>query len=212
MSTSKRKAKKVNVDVPRSAREIMAILKAMGITDFEPRVVPQLIEFAHRYISDILEDASRYAEHRGKTGDEAKITKEDLRLAAQATVDFTCSGPPPREFLMEMASQKNQTPLPIVEDEKFGVRLPPDRFCLLNPNYNVLPSKKRPREKCGPWDLPPTEAAIRAARLARENRMKRKLKDAEVQEATKTQTVADADGALGNTEGWDKDDKEDDYD
>lgn len=103
------------------------ILRAMGITNYDPKVLPQLLEFSHRYICDVLEDADRYREHRANDGGDAKMNKEDFRLAVQATVDFTSSGPPPREFLMEVASQKNNMPLPLVAEDKFGVRLPPDR-------------------------------------------------------------------------------------
>ena len=55
---------------------------------------------------------------------------------------------------MEVASQKNNTPLPLVAEDKFGVRLPPDRYCLVNKNYVVLPSKrKRTATAVGPWDM-----------------------------------------------------------
>lgn len=58
--------------------------------DYDPKVLPQLLEFSHRYICDVLEDADRYREHRAKAGGgDVKMNKEDFRLAVQATVDFT---------------------------------------------------------------------------------------------------------------------------
>ena len=42
---------------PKDARVMMSILKDMGISDFEPRVVNQLLEFSYRYVSTILEDS-----------------------------------------------------------------------------------------------------------------------------------------------------------
>ena len=43
--------------MPKDARVMISILKDMGIMDFEPRVVNQLLEFSYRYISTILEDS-----------------------------------------------------------------------------------------------------------------------------------------------------------
>ena len=43
--------------MPKDARVMVSILKDMGIMDFEPRVVNQLLEFSYRYISTILDDS-----------------------------------------------------------------------------------------------------------------------------------------------------------
>lgn len=37
--------------VPCDAQVMQAILKEMGVVEYEPRVVSQLLEFAHRYIA-----------------------------------------------------------------------------------------------------------------------------------------------------------------
>lgn len=46
------------------------------------------------------------------------------------------------QFLLEVARQKNQTPLPLIKPYT-GPRLPPDRYCLTAPNYRLkfLPKK-----------------------------------------------------------------------
>ena len=36
---------------------MVSILKDMGVMDFEPRVVNQLLEFSYRYVSTILDDS-----------------------------------------------------------------------------------------------------------------------------------------------------------
>ena len=41
------------------------------------------------------------------------------------------------KFLLELAREKNSQPLPPV-GEKFGVRLPPERYCLLANNYQLV--------------------------------------------------------------------------
>ena len=43
--------------MPKDARVMISILKDMGIMEFEPRVVNQLLEFSYRYISTVLEDS-----------------------------------------------------------------------------------------------------------------------------------------------------------
>ena len=44
--------------------------------------------------------------------------------------------------MVEIARQKNANPLPMIP-EKFGVRLPPERYCLTGTNYKI---KNRKRE------------------------------------------------------------------
>lgn len=59
-------------------------------------------------------------------------------------------GSPPRpQFLLDIARQKNQTPLPLIKPYS-GPRLPPDRYCLTAPNYRLksLQKKVRGRQGC----------------------------------------------------------------
>lgn len=43
------KTKSVNIKhVPKDAQVIMSIIKDMGITDYEPKVINQLLEFTYR--------------------------------------------------------------------------------------------------------------------------------------------------------------------
>lgn len=39
---------------------------------------------------------------------------------------------------MKLATRKNNIPLPLVP-EKFGLRLPPERHCLIKPNIMIVP-------------------------------------------------------------------------
>ena len=43
--------------MPKDGRVMVSILKDMGITEYEPRVINQLLEFSYRYISTVLEDS-----------------------------------------------------------------------------------------------------------------------------------------------------------
>ncbi|XP_064615145.1 transcription initiation factor TFIID subunit 9-like [Liolophura sinensis] len=128
---------------PRDAQVMAAILKDMGVTDYEPRVINQMLEFAYRYVTDILDDAKVYASHANKK----VIDAEDVKLAVQCKMDHTFTTPPPRDLLMGIARQKNSQALPLVKPYT-GPRLPPDRYCLSAPNYR-LKSLRKPRIQIG---------------------------------------------------------------
>lgn len=69
-------------------------------------------------------------------------------------LDKSFTGPPPREVLLEVAKQKNTQPLPMIKPHS-GVRLPPDRHCLLAANYKLraatsqAPTKKLVKSALG---------------------------------------------------------------
>eukprot|EP00048_Salpingoeca_helianthica_P016981 m.235105 g.235105 ORF g.235105 m.235105 type:complete len:219 (-) comp19910_c0_seq1:30-686(-) len=170
-------------DLPRAGREIVAILTDMGVTKFDPRVISQLLEFYYRYVHDVLDDAQRFAEHRTSNA-EAPLNKDDLRLAVSTRVECSYSAPPPRELLLEIASKKNAVPLPAIPD-KPGVRLPPERECLTNPNYVVLPSRAAPAAReGGPWDIPASDATLVARKAAEQAKLKRRQRRAMAAAAT----------------------------
>ncbi|XP_063967125.1 transcription initiation factor TFIID subunit 9-like [Lytechinus pictus] len=128
-----------NKTQPRDAEIMTAILKDMGVTDYEPRVINQMLEFAYRYVTDVLDDSQVYSGHAGRRD----IDVEDIKLAIQTRLDHSFTTPPPREFLMEIAKQKNSSPLPAIKPHN-GPRLPPDRYCLSSCNYRLKPPHKRP--------------------------------------------------------------------
>uniref|UniRef100_A0A224Z8A1 Transcription initiation factor TFIID subunit 9B n=1 Tax=Rhipicephalus zambeziensis TaxID=60191 RepID=A0A224Z8A1_9ACAR len=131
---------------PKDAQVMSAILKDMGIVDYEPRVINQMLEFTYRYVTNILEDARLYSTHAKKRA----VDVDDVRLAIQMQAEKTFTSPPPRDLLMEIARQKNSTPLPLIKANA-GPRLPPDRYSLTACNYR-LKSAKKPRIQVG---LPP---------------------------------------------------------
>uniref|UniRef100_A0A914XMI7 Transcription initiation factor TFIID subunit 9 n=1 Tax=Plectus sambesii TaxID=2011161 RepID=A0A914XMI7_9BILA len=116
--------------MPQDAQVMAAIVRDMGVTEYEPRVLSQLLEFAFRYTSDVLIDARTLSEHAGKKA----IDADDVRLAIDTMIDSTFTQPPPRQLLQELAKEKNAVALPPIK-QAYGARLPNDRFCLLQPNY-----------------------------------------------------------------------------
>lgn len=114
------------------------------------------------YVTTIIEDAKIYATHAKKS----TVDSDDIKLAIQCRMDQSFTSPPPRDvmnihcdrnildgwiiqtgllcvqFLLEVARQKNQTPLPLIKPYT-GPRLPPDRYCLTAPNYRLKSAQKK---------------------------------------------------------------------
>eukprot|EP00002_Diphylleia_rotans_P012750 TRINITY_DN2491_c0_g1_i2.p1 TRINITY_DN2491_c0_g1~~TRINITY_DN2491_c0_g1_i2.p1 ORF type:complete len:168 (+),score=41.05 TRINITY_DN2491_c0_g1_i2:51-554(+) len=129
-------------DLPRDAKVMAHILQSMGVEDYEPRVIHQLIEFMYRYLSEVFQDAQVYSQHANKTA----LDVEDVRLAVQMRVNTSFTQPPPREVILEIAQQKNSQPLPPIP-QKFGIRLPPEQHCLTQPNYQLDTKKMKVDEE-----------------------------------------------------------------
>lgn len=135
--------------MPKDAQMMAQILKDMGITEYEPRVINQMLEFAFRYVTTILDDAKIYSSHAKK----ATVDADDVRLAIQCRADQSFTSPPPRDFLLDIARQRNQTPLPLIKPYS-GPRLPPDRYCLTAPNYRLKSLQKKPSASAGRITVP----------------------------------------------------------
>ncbi|KAJ3039337.1 Transcription initiation factor TFIID subunit 9B [Rhizophlyctis rosea] len=66
----------------------------MGLEDYEPRVVPQLLEYIPLN----------------------RIDLDDVRLAVEGRVEHYFTSPPGRDLLMEVAREANQTMLPPISE------------------------------------------------------------------------------------------------
>ncbi|KAK9537012.1 hypothetical protein VZT92_006750 [Zoarces viviparus] len=135
--------------IPKDAQVMIQILKDMGITEYEPRVINQMLEFTYRYVTSIIEDAKIYATHAKKSS----VDADDIKLAIQCRMDQSFTSPPPRDFLLEVARQKNLTPLPLIKPYT-GPRLPPDRYCLTAPNYRLKTVQKKVSSSVGRISVP----------------------------------------------------------
>ncbi len=104
---------------PSEARLVALVLRSLGVRQWEAGVVPQLVEFVHRYARDVLLDAQVFCAHSHNTSTEdgavgAALGLDDVRLAIQCRVNYSFTQPPPREFLLELAQTKNCLPLPFM--------------------------------------------------------------------------------------------------
>jgi len=131
-------------NLPPSARSIALLLASTPtVQDAQPGVLHQLLEFSHRYTTQVLSDALVYAEHAGRTG---KVEMDDVILAVQARVGWEFGGRVPKEYILSLATQTNSVPLPSVP-EIFGVRLPPANDCLTSVDFDLVPNKPPPGVK-----------------------------------------------------------------
>ncbi|KAF8351283.1 transcription initiation factor IID, 31kD subunit-domain-containing protein [Amanita rubescens] len=130
--------------LPPTARAIALLLASTpSVQDAQPGVLHQLLEFSHRYTSQVLADASVYAEHAGHAG---KIESDDVMLSVQARVGWEFGGRVPKEYILSLANQVNAAPLPVVP-EVFGIRLPPSSECLTCVDFDLVPHKPPPDVK-----------------------------------------------------------------
>ncbi|KAG9187965.1 hypothetical protein G6011_01888 [Alternaria panax] len=136
---------------PRDARLIHLILANMGVHAYTERVPLQLLDFAYRYTSSILSDAISYepplpttsgskkragAGKDGGEGDGEGVSLAALRTAVGARAAGKFQSTLGKEFMSEVAQERNRIALPRVERE-FGVRLPPERYCFTGVGWGV---------------------------------------------------------------------------
>lgn len=82
-------------NLPPTARAIALLLASTPtVQDAQPGVLHQLLEFSHRYTSQVLSDALVYSEHAGRS---SKIEMDDVVLAIQARVGWEFGGRIPKE-------------------------------------------------------------------------------------------------------------------
>lgn len=116
----------------KDAQVIDAILKEMSLTDYEPRVVHQLMEFTNRYVTNILQEAQVFSSYARKDS----IDIDDVQLAVNMQADKTVTSPPPKDLLLEVAREKNNQPLPPIKPHN-GLRIPFDRYTLIGTNFTL---------------------------------------------------------------------------
>eukprot|EP00288_Rhodomonas_lens_P012109 CAMPEP_0177749466 /NCGR_PEP_ID=MMETSP0484_2-20121128/32503_1 /TAXON_ID=354590 /ORGANISM="Rhodomonas lens, Strain RHODO" /LENGTH=136 /DNA_ID=CAMNT_0019264455 /DNA_START=188 /DNA_END=595 /DNA_ORIENTATION=+ len=119
-----------SIATPARIQMIKDLLVSMGAEDHDPKVNHLLLEFLHKYVSEVIQDAAVFQGHAQKN----ELDLDDVRLAIQSKVNGMFSQPPPREFMIEIARAKNAVPLPILTP---GVHLPPPEHCNLAPNIQV---------------------------------------------------------------------------
>ncbi|KAL1612633.1 Transcription initiation factor TFIID subunit 9 [Paraconiothyrium brasiliense] len=136
---------------PRDARLIHLILANMGVHAYTERVPLQLLDFAYRYTNGILSDAISYEGPQTNVGKKAAPKDDDgislnaLRTAIHARAQQQFSSVLPKEFMSEVAAERNKVALPRVERE-WGLRLPPERYCFTGVGWGMKESWEEDEE------------------------------------------------------------------
>jgi transcription initiation factor TFIID subunit 9B len=150
---------------PRDARIIHLILASMNVTSYQERVPLMLMDFAYRlsslqwprdckesnlwtgYTSSVLQDALLFSDainstsNTGGTNPPAQISLNDLRMSVASRINHQFNTSLPKEFLLDIAQERNKVALPIVGKE-FGVRLPPEKYCLTGINWDLSETRE----------------------------------------------------------------------
>ncbi|EZF33285.1 hypothetical protein H101_03134 [Trichophyton interdigitale H6] len=152
---------------PRDARLIHMLLASLGVTSYQERVPLQLLDFAYRYTSSTLQDAV-YLATEGYPGELQKegggrahahqdgsngVSLGALRMSIASRLHYQFQPGLPKEFLMDLAAERNRIMLPGVsrgqegapssatasgqETMMGGIRLPPERFCLTGVGWDM---------------------------------------------------------------------------
>lgn len=113
----------------------------MGVHNYEPRVIHQLLEFMQQYTADIFTDSAQLAEHAGRPG---QLECEDVHLSTRLKAAAAQATAP--QLMEWMAKTRNRDPLTVPAVP--NVLLPDARLCLVEENYQLAP----PRRQQAPTD------------------------------------------------------------
>jgi len=124
--------------VPRAASRMLVLLETMGAKQFDPKVVVQLLDYAHNWAATILNDASANARMRvlGRapnhalgmqwaTQTEPPVEPQDVVLAVRGRTEHGFTQRAAREVIAQQAADVNAEPMPILP-RRVGVLLPSD--------------------------------------------------------------------------------------
>jgi transcription initiation factor TFIID subunit 9B len=139
---------------PRDSRLIELLLTSQGVTAYEQRVPLLLLDFAYRHTSSVLSDAlDPYVTQAGSkpsanagaisapAGD-AAVTANAVKLAIAARLSYqfrggNAGGGISKEYMQELARERNKVALPKIVPSEWGVRLPSERFVLSGTSWGL---------------------------------------------------------------------------
>lgn len=101
----------------------------MGVDDYEPSVLQQLLEFMHRYCTEVLEDGMLFCERAGRSREQLEC--DDVQLAVRWKAASAQTTAP--QLIEQLARARNREELGVPKSP--GLQLPMEEHCLLRPNY-----------------------------------------------------------------------------
>ncbi|PNH11326.1 Transcription initiation factor TFIID subunit 9 [Tetrabaena socialis] len=128
---------------PQDVATMHQLLRSMGVDEFEPRVVNQLMDFMYKYATDVLLDAEVFSEHMGRGAGHVDLNGVSLAIQSRAA---GFAQPPPQERVAELARLYNDVPLPDI-NLKPGLPLPADAKQLTAPNWQYDPNQQYQQQR-----------------------------------------------------------------
>jgi len=127
--------KKKYADQPRDLQNVVSILQKTGIEKYESNVPHMLMEFAHAFSGEVLDDSRNFAEYAGRPN---KIEISDVQLAIQSYNEKYFNRPLPVPYMKELANLKNQATIPTISpDSSLDVDFPSaDQYAMQN-EYHI---------------------------------------------------------------------------
>ena len=145
---------------PRDSRLIELLLTSQGVTAYEQRVPLLLLDFAYRHTSSVLSDAIHlsgdpYISQAGSKpsatsgvgamappGGDATVSANAVKLAIGARLSYqfrggSAGGGISKEYMQELARERNKVALPKIVPSEWGVRLPSERFVLSGTSWGL---------------------------------------------------------------------------
>ncbi|CAM1504317.1 Fc.00g019080.m01.CDS01 [Cosmosporella sp. VM-42] len=143
---------------PRDARLIELLLTSQGVTAYEQRVPLLLLDFAYRHTSSVLSDAihlsgdpyitqagSKPSAASGVTAaaaGDAAVSANAVKLAIAARLSYQFRGGSggggiSKDYMQELARERNKVALPRIVPNEWGVRLPSERFVLSGTSWGL---------------------------------------------------------------------------
>ncbi|KAK2073756.1 hypothetical protein P8C59_008007 [Phyllachora maydis] len=139
---------------PRDVRTLELLLTAQGVTSYEARVPQLLIDFAYRHTAAVLSDAlhlsgdpvtnaGRPAHERRDVpqvlaGPDAVVSANAVQLAIAARLHGQFrGGGASKEWMQELARERNKNALPKVGPNEWGLRLPSEKFVLTGMGFGL---------------------------------------------------------------------------
>lgn len=137
-NSKKSDASKKGADSPADAAIVRKALEMMGVDDYQPAVVSQLLEYVYREIDQSIVGAADMARFAGRPNEvqTADVTALATERANRERERIRWS-PESRQATMSLAHQVNMVPLEPIPDD-VGVILPPDdQNKLLGWNFEI---------------------------------------------------------------------------
>lgn len=89
----------------------------------------------------LFSDAINGTANTGGQNPPAAINTNDLHMSIASRTNHQFISALPKEFLLDIAAERNRVALPTVGPE-FGVRLPPEKYCLTGVNWELAEGMK----------------------------------------------------------------------